>query len=564
MREILKKFIFPRQLNLFAASFWASLAIIISLSFLTGIFWLVNESQAHKERVENIKKIYHNQYELQGSEKLEKAVEPVNYRRTLMDEMERSIVAETRLYRQTLLRNIFALIALFTIATVFLLVSTFFYSAKIKSGIALFTKFFRDAADANVKIPEEDLVFREFEDLSRLANRMVDERIKSELLLHRDELRLDTLLRLGMMEKYSLQDKYDFILRRIVQITRSEEGYLALVNTAQSHLTICSYIVYNHRDLERRQGELVQPVRLEEGGFPGRAVTEKSAVIVNRYRAEEEGDVYPYRKEIVRHLDVPVYHDGKIVVVAGVCNNEEEYDNTDVRQMTMLLEGMWLHVLHQCSEQELARLERQIIAVSEEERSRVGRDLHDDLGSHLTGIELLTKVLEQQLAADSPDKSELVGTIRNLIKDAIEKTRRLSQGLYPVHLVEYGLKSAIEELVVEVERAFNVQFDLCWEGDEIHLGKNSKTHLHYIIREAVFNAARHGKPGTIGVHVVVAESGFRVKITDDGKGIDSTAIAKGLGFHTMKYRAKAIGAELIVTSENNGGTVIRITGEGGE
>ena len=92
-----------------------------------------------------------------------------------------------------------------------------------------------------------------------------------------------------------------------------------------------------------------------------------------------------------RHLDVPIFYDGRIVVVAGVSNNTENYDNSDIRQMTMLLEGMWLHVLHKCAEEELARLERQIIAVSEEERSRIGRDLHDDLGSHLTGVELSAK-----------------------------------------------------------------------------------------------------------------------------------------------------------------------------
>ena len=96
-----------------------------------------------------------------------------------------------------------------------------------------------------MKINNEDLAFREFEDLSHLANRMVEERIKNELLLHRDELRLDTLLRLGMMEKYSLQEKYDFILQRIVQITRSEEGYLALVNSTQTHITLCSFFVNN-------------------------------------------------------------------------------------------------------------------------------------------------------------------------------------------------------------------------------------------------------------------------------------------------------------------------------
>ena len=82
--------------------------------------------------------------------------------------------------------------------------------------------------------------------------------------------------------------------------------------------------------------------------------------------------------------------------------------------MTMLLEGMWLHVLNKCAEEELARLERQIIAVSEEERSRIGRDLHDDLGSHLTGVELLSKVLQQQLQGEAPEREKQLETIRTV------------------------------------------------------------------------------------------------------------------------------------------------------
>ncbi len=482
-----------------------------------------------------------------------------------MDAMEKTIAAETETYRRISFKNVFAFVALFAIAVAFLLLSTFFYSLKIKQGISLFTDFFREAADLKVKIPLEDLVFREFEDLRRLANKMVEHRIKNELLLHRDELRLDTLLRLGMMEKYSLQEKYDFILRRIVQITRSEEGYLALVNVAQTHITICSYIVFNEQDVMGRDGELAFSRTVEEGGLPGGAVLKRTAVISNSPAPDQqEQDVYPYCSSISRHLDVPIYNDGKIVVVAGVCNNSEEYDNTDIRQMTMLLEGMWLHVLRQCSEEELARLERQIIAVSEEERSKIGRDLHDDLGSHLTGIELLSKVLEQQLSANTPERSKQVGTIRNLIRDAIEKTRRLSHGLYPVHVVEYGLESAIEELVVEVEKMFKVHFDFSWTGGEESLGKNSATHLHYIIREAVFNAVRHGKPHNIEVLVRIEEDGFLVKIVDDGKGFEGTPAARGLGFHTMKYRAKAIGAELAINSDKSGGTIITVTGEGVE
>jgi len=193
-----------------------------------------------------------------------------------MDAMEQSIANETETYRRISFKNVFTFIVLFAVAVIFLLLSTFFYSLKIKQGISRVTHFFRAATDSKEKISAEDLVFKEFEDLSHLANRMVEDRIKNELLLHRDELRLDTLLRLGMMEKYSLQEKYDFILRRIVQITRSEEGYLALVNIAQSHITICSFIVSNDADVQNREGELIHPRGVEAGGFPGKAVQRKT------------------------------------------------------------------------------------------------------------------------------------------------------------------------------------------------------------------------------------------------------------------------------------------------
>lgn len=479
-----------------------------------------------------------------------------------MDGMEQAIATETGTYQIIAFRNVLTFIVLFAIAIALLLVSTFYYSLKIKQGISLFTKFFREAADSNVKISNDNLTFREFEDLGRLANRMVEYRINNEMLLHRDELRLDSLLRLGMMEKYSLQDKYDFILGRVAQITRSEEGYLALVNPAQTHLCICSYVAVNAPDAGKRQKYPDIFIPAEKGGFPGRAVLGKTAVIVNNAGPEGGQATYPYRHAVSSHLDVPVYSDGKIVVVVGVCNNRENYDNSDIRQATMLLEGLWVHVLKKSAEQELARLERQIIAVSEEERSKIGRDLHDDLGSHLTGVELLSKALQQQLQEEAPERAEQLGTIRNLVRDAIEKTRRLSHGLYPVHVVEYGLEAAIEELVVEVEMMFKVNFDLSWQGGDKKLGKNTATHLHYIIREAVFNAARHGRPKNIGVYVQLDDRGFVVKIVDDGKGFAGTPAARGMGFHTMKYRAKAIGATLVISSGNESGTIITVTGEG--
>lgn len=478
-----------------------------------------------------------------------------------MDAMEQAIDDATKTYRRIAFKNVFTFIVLFAVAVGFLLISTFFYSLQIRKGFQLFTNFFRQAADSNVRIKTSDFLFREFDDLGQLANSMVEIRVKNEQLLHRDELRLDTLLRLGMMGKHSLQEKYDFILSRIIQITRSEQGYLGLVNTNQSHLTLCSWQIGSKGE-GIYGAELELPRAVELAGLPGRAVSTRMAIIENEpdWTNDEQGS-YPYGEGVRRYMDVPVFHDGRIVVVAGVCNNDDSYDKGDVRQMTMVLEGLWMHVLKKCSEEELVRLERQVIAVSEEERSNIGRDLHDGLGSHLTGVELLSKALQQRLEKEHVEFADQLGTIRNLIRESIEKTRRLSQGLYPVHVVEYGLESAIEELVSEVENMFRVGFDLSWQGEAEKLDQNTATHLYYIIREAVFNGARHGKPQKIGIYMKLDGHRFSVSIVDDGEGFDMRPAARGMGFHTMQYRAKAIGAELSIASTREGGTTVTVTGE---
>ena len=481
-----------------------------------------------------------------------------------MDEMEAAIAYETKTYKQIAFKNVAAFIVLFIVAVSFMLLIAYFYSLKIRQGIDMFTSFFRQAADAKVKIRNTDFAFAEFEDLGNLANLMIDDRIHKEQLLRRDELRLDTLLRLGMMEKHTLQQKYDFVLQRIVQITRSQEGYLALVNTAQTHITLCSYDISDATVSPAEMAEIGKSLPLAEGGLPGAAINQKMAIICNDYNTKNGGNIFPFSSVLRRHLDVPIYNDGRIVLVAGVCNNASEYDNADIRQMKMVLEGLWLHVLKTNTEQEMARLERQIIAVSEEERSNIGRDLHDDLGSHLTGVELLSKVLQQKIAKDDPDKAEQLGAIRNLIRDAIEKTRRLAQGLYPAHLVEHGLEASIEELVCEVEDLFKVQCTLSFEGDRAWAGSNITTHVYYIIREAVFNAARHGDPDNIGIFMRTDKQGFSVRIVDDGCGFDEKSTPKGLGCHTMKYRARAINASLEIESELNSGTIVTIVGEEGE
>ncbi len=478
-----------------------------------------------------------------------------------MTTMKKAVAEETANFKSTTLQHVTTFLFLLACAISLLLLATFYFSSRIKQELGLFTAFFRQAKDQQVKIDNDLHAFIEFEELGNLVNHMVDDRIQKEHTLRRNELRLDTLLQLGMMEKCSLQEKYDFTLQRIVRITRSREGYLALVNANQSHLTLCSYVSENKLSVTEKIETTRITSTVDNGGLPGTAIKQQATVTCNDCQGLQKHATYPYQDPIQRHLDVPIFNDGKIVIVAGVCNNSSQYDNSDIRQITMLLEGMWLHVLKTCSEEEMSRLERQIIAVSEAERSNIGRDLHDDLGSHLSGVELLSKALQQRLKGDTPAGAAQLGTIRNLIREAIEKTRRLSQGLYPVHVIEHGLEAAIEELAAEVQDLFKLRCLLEITNHIEWTDNNVAPHVYYIIREAVFNAARHGRPDTISIIIKKNESLLLVDVIDNGSGFTITNNKKGMGFHTMHYRARAIGSSLTIKSGEDSGTIISLCGE---
>jgi len=477
-----------------------------------------------------------------------------------MAAMENTIANETQTVTTTSIKNGFIFLGLLLVAFLFLTGMAYYHSVKTKRGINLFTNFFRKAARTHVKIRNTDSTFSEFENLAELANTMVDEIIEKEHLLRRDELRLDTLLQLGEMEEYNIRDKYDFVLHRIIQITDSSRGYMALVNQAQTHCTLCSQINIATGSIGLNPEENNPPSRLTESGLTGSCVLQKKTFIFNSPDDLSRYSPHPYTQKVERRIDLPIHDKSTPVLVVGVCNSSREYDHSDMRQITMLLEGMWLHIQKTCSEKEMAKLERQIIAIGEEERSKIGRDLHDDLGSHLSGIELLSKVLQQNLEKQSPEHAKQLSTIRNLIRDAIEKTRRLSRGLYPVHIIEQGLEAAIEELITEIKERYSLPCTLTFDNRVEPLANRITPHIYYIVREAIFNAAKHAQPNMIEISVLHSNSSLTVTIVDDGSGIPEQRKNNGLGLHTMQYRAKAIGATLEIQAGEDRGTIIRLSG----
>ena len=162
-----------------------------------------------------------------------------------MDEMEETIQRESSRHLKIVYREVAVFLFLFLLTITVVGIVTYFHSLKIKHGISLFTDFFKDAADRKIKFDEDDVQYAEFAALGEFANRMVDEKIEKEHLIQADKIRLDTLLRISTMTEASQKEISDFTLARMLEITRSERGYIAFLNNDRSIVSYQSFLERN-------------------------------------------------------------------------------------------------------------------------------------------------------------------------------------------------------------------------------------------------------------------------------------------------------------------------------
>src|ERR1700724_2705410 len=206
---------------------------------------------------------------------------------------------------------------------------------------------------------------------------------------------------------------------------------------------------------------------------------------------------------------------------------------------------------------ERKRLEKAILEISSEEQRRIGQDLHDGLGQHLTGIAFMSKVQEQKLMEKGVPEAGDAAKIVNLVNEAINKTRELARGLLPVVSDAQGLMSALQQWAGEVEDLFAVSCRFqCLTPVLIH-DDTVATHLYHVAREAVNNAIKHGHARQIVIRLAAAEARGALTIQDDGYGISSTVPGnKGMGLHLMNYRARMVGGSLEIQRVPTGGTIV--------
>jgi two-component system sensor kinase FixL len=207
---------------------------------------------------------------------------------------------------------------------------------------------------------------------------------------------------------------------------------------------------------------------------------------------------------------------------------------------------------------ERKRLETTILEISETERRRIGQDLHDGLGQHLTGVAFMGKVLEERLAESNSAEAAEAAKIVQLVNESIRMTRELARGLLPVVSDARGLMSALERWAGEICELFHVscRFE-CDEPVFVHDAVQAE-HLYRVAQEAVTNAIKHGHATRITIGLAMVKGGGVLTIRDNGRGFEVVPKSQpGLGMRIMTYRAKMIGGSVNVQSSRDGGTMVR-------
>lgn len=203
-------------------------------------------------------------------------------------------------------------------------------------------------------------------------------------------------------------------------------------------------------------------------------------------------------------------------------------------------------------------LEKEVIEISHREQMRIGQDLHDGLGQHLTGITFLTRALEKKLRGQGRPEAAEAAEIGRLVLEALSQTRTLACGLFPVELESKGLVAALKELALTVEKLSGIQCSCACDEGIVVADRQAETHLFRLAQEAINNAVKHGKAKqvTVSLHATPGQQ-LVLSVADDGIGLpQDNAPRKGLGLRIMNYRTQRMGGTLEISSREGGGTVI--------
>ena len=400
----------------------------------------------------------------------------------------------------------------------------------------------------------------------------IAERLRTELALRLEESRLEALVKLNLLTDLSIKEAADYVLEEGVRLTESEIGFLGFMNETETQLTIHAWS--NHA---MEQCSIIQKSMhfyVKESGLWGEAVRKRVPFILNDYSFPHPGKKgYPKgHVELIRFMVVPIFDGDRIVAIGAMANKEEEYDESDVRQLRLFLDGMWQIVGRrrdkealQSSEAELRRLSSQLLKAQEEERKRISRELHDGIGQSLSAIRFTVETALNEIVQENPAQvTQSLETVVPLVQEVVEEVRTISRNLRPSVLDDLGILATISWFCREVEDTYSgIRINKRINIKEDDVPDSLKTVIFRLLQEAVNNVTKHAGANVIELCLEGTDEKIELTIEDNGIGFDlekelaEGRVKDGIGLSSMRERTELSSGAFLVESQKGAGTRVR-------
>ncbi len=210
----------------------------------------------------------------------------------------------------------------------------------------------------------------------------------------------------------------------------------------------------------------------------------------------------------------------------------------------------------------LRKLTGRIDSIMEEENTKIAREIHDELGQYLTGINLEINWIKKKYAS-SEDLYARTTNISEMVNETLKTVRKISSELRPRLLDQLGVIPAIESSLKDFEKRTHIKYRTEIQSENINLPHNLSTSFFRIFQEAITNISRHSRATMVKIRIFRNGNGsLHMIITDNGIGFESQEQNynknRSLGIIGMKERAIIMGGKLDIKSAPNTGTEVRL------
>lgn len=208
------------------------------------------------------------------------------------------------------------------------------------------------------------------------------------------------------------------------------------------------------------------------------------------------------------------------------------------------------------AEERTHKLSQKLIQVIEEERSRIARELHDEFGQILTSVKMDAAWLSEHISKEKVSVKKTFKKMCNLIEKSIDEIRKVSFDLRPSVLDDMGLEAAVLWLTEEFKEYSKIECIVLFDLPKKRLAKHIETALYRIIQESLTNVARHANATHVVIEAITKDNTLRLKIVDDGIGIDPEKIMDphSVGITGMSEYAKTLSGNLSIKGKQGKGT----------